>query len=179
MVIFTSIVKYGCVATRDKYSFRQFQINLLEFERIQNLIFMNPKWVYKFATPKEYPKFASDFTPGHGEYTVEQINGVVRFKTRIKNKPNKLFDSLEDCANFCKMLYLDEGEYARQESLDYLVCQSGISESYYEKCYNLLDDNTYVLFAMLDKNVPVYKLWRTEKYFRRLDDDSIIGDVSD
>lgn len=179
MVIFTSIVRYGCVATRDEYSFRQFQINLLEFETIKNLIFMNPKFVYKFSTLKEYPKLASEFVPGQGDYTVEQVNGMLRFRTRIKNKPNKLFDSLEDCANFCKMLYLDEGEYARLESLDYLVCQSGIPEFYYEKCYNLLDENIYVLFAMLNGKIPVYRLWRIEKNFRSLDNDAIIGDVSD
>lgn len=165
-----SILKYGCIATLDKYMFRQYQINLISFNTVKDVLFMNPKAVYKFATHREYPPYANDFIFNNGEYTVENVKGFIRFRTRIRNKSNKLFNSLEDCAKFCKMLYKDEAEYAKQEAFDYLVCYSGIPERYYKHCYELLEEHEYVKFEMID-GVPVYRCWREEDVDRYLEND--------
>lgn len=167
-----SIFKYGCVVTYDKYNFRLFHIRLMEFKSIRDVLFLRPKGCYKLKEHTMYPSSAKKFYVGELEST--PVDGILRFKTRIRNIPNKLFDSLDECAKFCKELYIDEDTYAEQVNATLLVEMNRIDKEYYSKCLDIIFREKYVVFDCYNY-IPVYTLYRREPYKRSVIDDHIVG----
>lgn len=162
------LIRYGCILIPDKFGTREYQIRLLGFKNIKDLLFIKACCCFKYPSSLEYPHHIDDFDRDSENVKMNCIDGFPRFKMRLSNKHNKLFETLDECAIFCKELKKDEKEYGRHLSIERLICDSGIDEEYYKECLDIIDKESFVIFMNTDFG-PVYSRYKIEDVFRTLD----------
>lgn len=162
------IFKYICGYKIDKYESRYYQILLVEFNNVKDMINLDAEYRYKFHSHKYYPEIASDIDLKRA--TPVKIEHVLKFTDR-NGYINNPFDSLKECAFYHRQLVKQEKENIRKEAFTRMVNYSQIPFDLWGMCYELAKNNDKIDFFMF-RNRPCYRIGNGKEIYM-IEDNSV------